>query len=194
MKQYYYRTWDDPIEVTVFNLFKVFVLVWVEVGKVKKAKMKSLHNKGQDHMTGHMIGHMTWYLGDGCKAVLKCEVVRAPASRGISEGREWMTEGWAQQTQHLLRSATLVDDLEREREIKVAQSSLCSICYHIAADEIGSICSLATVKTGIVNDLLGSLCLHEECVCVCVCVRCACVCVREREKIFMTIMMIKHGS
>ena len=49
-----------------------------------------------------MIGHMTShdqldlvYLGYGSKAVLECEVVSAPASRGISEWREGMTESWA---------------------------------------------------------------------------------------------------
>lgn len=110
--------WQDPVEVTIFHLLKVFILVRVEVGEVKKAKMNSL--------------------GDGCKAVLKCEVVTAPASRGISEWRKGMAEGWAQQTQHLLRSTTLVDD-------------------HVASNEIGGICSFTTVKAGIVYDLLGAL-------------------------------------
>ena len=72
-----------------------------------------------------------------------------------------MTEGWAQQTQHLLWSPTLVDDLGRgggERgEITLANSNLVFGSYHVATNEIGSIGSFATVKAGIVDDLFGSL-------------------------------------
>lgn len=114
-------------------------------------------------MTDHMIGRLvTWsgrqvYLGDGGKAVVQSKVVGTPASGGISEGREWMNEGWAQQTQHLLWSPTLVDDLWGEREIILANSIQLFASYHVATNEIGSIGSFATVKTGVVDDLLGSL-------------------------------------
>ena len=57
-----FSTWQDPVEVTIFNLLKVFILVRVEVGEVKKAKMNSLQqckDQRYGHMTHHMIGHMT---------------------------------------------------------------------------------------------------------------------------------------
>ena len=151
-------------------------------------------------MIDHMIGRLvTWsgrqaYLGDGGKAVVQSEVVGASASGGISEGRERMNEGWAQQTQHLLWSPTLVDDLwgkrgrERERgEITLGNLIQLFASYHVATDEIGSIGSFATVKTGVVDDLLGSLrcdSLHKR-VCVCVC---------EKEIVFMTVIVIKHHA
>ena len=87
-----------------------------------------------------------------------------------------MIKRWTKQTQNLLWCTTLVDDLEREREgggERERESKkwgiqllALAISYHIATNEVGSICSLAAVKTRVVNDLLGSLCV---CVCVSVC-------------------------
>ena len=74
-------------------------------------------------MTGHAHDYQTYYLGDGSKAVLECEIISAPASRGISEWREGVAESWGQQTQYLLWSTTLVDNLKRERERARDQTS-----------------------------------------------------------------------
>ena len=54
-----FSTWQDPVEVTIFHLLKVFILVRVEVGEVKKAKMNSLQqcNEIRSHDTSHDRSH-----------------------------------------------------------------------------------------------------------------------------------------
>ena len=45
----------------------------------------------------------------------------------------------------------------REGRDYTSQLNLVFASYHVATDEIGSIGSFATVKAGVVDDLLGSL-------------------------------------